>query len=278
MTPLFMTQKDINDHERATSTTMHSVLRVLDKKQQQSAVKSVSMPTSWARFDTADGPDDSTVSAALDTIDAKYDWLAVIQATIAGTLTILVDSDLNLEGRQVCMRYQCITRDMLLMRFSPFSKCMNDYLRDHNSDIVYVPASVLVAQDRAIGQKLLDSMSESTAKEVRSKARTLVAAQMNISHSGHPYIAVPDIFLAALRLGYKANLDAPRKKILMQRFCTRPDSYMTIDELATRFRETENEYKSLSADGRSIHNEQYVDMHDTWMEWIRDRTWAEEWT
>ena len=218
---LFMSQKELNDYEHTHNESVASVLRVTEKKAQQTAAQS-KMPTSWSKFDTA-GPPDGTIEETIETLDAEYDWLATIAGAVTGTLVILVDCDLNLEGRQCVLRYQHITPEMLRMRFSPFSKRMNDYMRDHRDQLVYIPASTLVAQDRRIGKKILGSMMPETAKQVQDKARVLVARQCNIRHSGAPYTAVTDILLSTLRLGYKPDQDQPRKKELLKKFLSRPE-------------------------------------------------------
>ena len=223
------------------------------------------------------GPDDDTIEQMRNALDADDDWWAVIAAAISGDLVVQVDCDLNLEGRQACMRYHCITGEMLVTRYTPFSKYMNDYIRENLGTLVFVPASVLVAQDRKIGQKLLDGLHDQTMREVRNKARVIAARQMNITHSGHPYVSAVDIVLATLRLGFKPDLDKPRKKKLIERFTTRPKHYLTIDELETLFRETENEFSELSSDGRTYHNDSFTEQLETWLDWLRDRTWAEKW-
>ena len=103
---------------------------------------------------------------------------------------------MNLEGRQALLRYMSITAEMLVTRFNPFSRKMNDYLREHRHEIVSVSASVLIAQDRRITHKLLCGLSTTTERQVRSDARAMATKQETTSHGGYPYLAVPDILLA----------------------------------------------------------------------------------
>ena len=275
---MFMSNKEIAEYERSHSTTISSVLRhtVSDKKVLSTTISTTKMPESWKAITSTDGPDDDTIREGLNVIDASYDWLACLAAAVNGTLIVLIDCDLNLEGRQVCMRYMYVTQEMLVMRFNPFSRHMNDYIREHANDLVFVPASVLVSMDRKIGEKLLHSMNPKTASEVRSKASVIVARQMNITHSGQPYLSTVDIMLALFRLGYKPTLDIPRKNDLVRTFIDPPQAYHTIEELETLFRTTENEFADLNSDGRRYHS-RYSDELATWIGWIRDRSWAGKW-
>ena len=97
--PLFMSQKEISDYEKATGMTIASALRVTEKKVRQSAPMKP-MPKSWGQIDAANGPDDSTIEQMHSALDADDDWWIVIAASISGDLVVQIDCDLNLEGRQ----------------------------------------------------------------------------------------------------------------------------------------------------------------------------------
>ena len=273
---LYMSGKSIAAYEKGSGQTVLSVLRETNVKQQQMAVQQGRMPKCWGEFDSITGPSDETIEKALAVIDKKFDWLAVTAAACAGMLVIKIDADLNLEGKQCCIRYQCVTSEMLQFRFNPLSKYMNDYLRKHRTTHVFIPASVLVAQDLRIGQKLLENLHDQTRRDVTDKARSLAARQQNITDSSDPYITVPDILTATLRLGYRPDQDTPRKRELIKIFIERPKAFMTIDQLEAKFRRTENEYSALSGDKDAYHVG-IIDKMDTWLEWIRDRTWAPYW-
>lgn len=273
---LYMSSKSIAAYEKTSGQTVLSVLRETNIKNQQMAVQQGQLPKCWGEFDSITGPSDSTIEKTLAVLDKKFDWLAVTAAACAGMLVIKIDADLNLEGKQCCIRYQCVNNEMLQFRFNPFSKYMNDYLRKHRTTHVFIPASVLVAQDLRIGQKILETMHDQTRQDVTDKARSLAARQQNITDSSDPYITVPDILTAALRLGYRPDQDAPRKRELIKVFIERPKTFMTIDQLEARFRRTENEYSALSGDKDTYHVG-VIDKMDTWLEWIRDRTWAPHW-
>lgn len=275
--PLFMTNTQITEWEKNNAVTFPNALRESNAKQAQMSATAATVPASLRNIDASTGPTDEQVNDVLKSIDASFDWLAVLSAAVGGKLVVKIDSDLSIEGRQACVRYMCVNNDMLRSRFNPFSRHMNTYIQSHRDTLVYVPASILVAQDRRIGHKLLQGLNDRTRQATEGKAKATAGKSSQTRTGNRPYLAVPDILLALLRLGYKPDIDTPRKNELITTFITRPREYKTVDELATLFEETEEEFMSLNSNGRTYHDGVFTEQLATWILWLRDRTWAEEW-